>query len=1505
MTAVATGSGSGAGPGPVSTPKRRALGYALLALLAYVPVLLTAPGRVAADTKQYLYLDPGRVIERAWSMWDPNIGLGTVTHQNIGYLFPLGPFYWVLDTLGLPDWVAQRLWLGSILFGAALGTLYLFRTLGVRGAGAVVGALAYMLSPYSLDYAARISVILLPWAGLPFLLAITIRALRHGGWRYPALFALTIQVLGGVNSTSLFFVCIAPMLWFPYAWLVLREVRFRELVVTIAKMGVLSLAASAWWLSGLWAQGSYGVDILSYTETLRAVSRTSQPFEIMRGLGYWFFYGRDKLGPWIEASTDYTQRPVLLLLSYGIPVLALASAALIRWKHRTFFMLAAFVGVVVAAGAHPYDSPTPYGALWKYLGENWTPVFALRSSGRAAPIVVLSLAVLLGNGVNAAIAWVDERRAEGKRGLPWNLRGIAVAVVVGALVIANLPALWNGTFYGKNLQRDEEVPDYWKDAAAYLDEQDHDTRALELPGADFASYRWGNTVDPITPGIMDRPYIARELIPYGSPASANLLNAFDLRIQNRQLPPDALAPMADVMSIGDYVLRNDIQFERYRVLRPQFLWDLFDPTPTGLDDPTGFGPVSDERTTQYPFLDEQALGSPDPLVMPRAIEIFPVQDPTRIVHTAPADRPVVLAGDGEGMVDAASVGLLNGRPVVLYSAGFGQDTDELREQIRAGATLVVTDSNRDAARRWSTVTDTIGYTEGPGSHPLERDLTDSPLDLFPDAGQDAYTVTLLRGVKGVAATAYGNPITYTPEDRAARAFDGDPYTAWRVGAFDDVRGDRIRVELERPITTDRVNLVQVLEPPNERWVTGAILRFDGGDPVRIELGEESRTTDGQTVRFPKRTFSVFELEIRDTNLGQLLGYGGVSPVGFGEIRLRDDRPGARPVRVREVLRMPTDLLRAAGPQSIDQPLVLLMRRQRVIPVPPRTDPEVQIVRQFDLPSERSFGVAGEARLATTLPDDEVDRLLGYPGPVVATSSAHLEGAPQDRASAALDDDLATAWVTPFEEIEGQHIDIRLPEPVTIDRLDLALVADGRHSVPTELVIRNGEGEERVVEVPAVRDQDEPDAAVEVPVTFPAITGDRLRVTVREYRPVTTREWYCECDMEMPVGIAELGIPDVPPVRVAERIPDECRTDLVRVEGREVPVRVVGTTADALARRPLPLVSCTDPAAVAEVTLPAGRQVLRTGIGADVGFDVDQLTLASGAGGSVWPGLTPNGLSGPIPGETAEPASDTARPGPEVEVLSNGRAKVEAEVRGATEPFWIVLGQSENVGWEARVDGESIGGSVIADGYANGWRVEPRPGGGPIRITMEWMPQRTVNRALMLSAVTILACFAIVLGAFTRRRRRARAGTPDTLPVRVDEDDRPAEIVSPLVAGGTRPSTGGIVVTILIALVMGVVFVKPWVGVLFAAVVLAVLLRPTWRALLTFVPALGLAACGAFVTAKQIHGRFMPVFEWPTFFWQVRTLSWIVILFLAGDALVELARTRRAPADPRTPDPAAP
>ena len=62
---------------------------AALALVSYVPLLLTHRGQVGADTKSYLYLNPGKLLADAPWLWETGVGLGTVTHQNIGYLWPL------------------------------------------------------------------------------------------------------------------------------------------------------------------------------------------------------------------------------------------------------------------------------------------------------------------------------------------------------------------------------------------------------------------------------------------------------------------------------------------------------------------------------------------------------------------------------------------------------------------------------------------------------------------------------------------------------------------------------------------------------------------------------------------------------------------------------------------------------------------------------------------------------------------------------------------------------------------------------------------------------------------------------------------------------------------------------------------------------------------------------------------------------------------------------------------------------------------------------------------------------------------------------------------------------------------------------------------------------------------------------------------------------------------------------------------------------------------------
>ncbi len=1468
-----------------------ALGYALLAALAYIPVLRSDPGKVAADTKQYLYLDPARLLERAWSMWDPNIGLGTVTHQTIGYLFPMGPFFWVFDRAHVPDWVAQRLWLGSIIFAAGLGVLYLLRTLAQRGPGVVAAALVFMLSPYLLDYSARISVILLPWAGLPWLLAFVARGLRDRGsetgggrfgrWRYPALFAVVVQVIGGINATALVFAGLAPALWIPYAIWVTHEVTGRQAWRFIWRTGLLTTLASLWWISGLWAQGSYGLDVLAFTETIRTVSRTSLAPEVLRGLGYWFFYGQDKLGAWTESSVPYTQWPWLIVVGYAIPALALLSAAFVRWRYRAYFALLVVVGVVISVGTYPYDAPSPAGALFTSFARSSSAGLALRSTGRATPLIVLGLAMLLAAGINA----IHRKLAGTSRS--WI--SIAAAGFVMGLAIVNLPSLWQGTFYGENLERASEIPQYWKDAIAAVDAGSHDTRIFEVPGSDFASYTWGNTVDPITPGLTDRPYVARELIPWGSPASANLLNAFDRRMQEGVLDSDAIAPFSRLISAGDVLVRDDLQTDRYNLVRSRSLWRLFDPPPTGLGEPKTFGSSPSGAAGR---IDEEALGAPANEAAPPSVAVFPVTDPPNIIRAASPERPVILSGDGEGIVDAASVGLLPGADrAVLYSATFAGHPTALRRQIDRDATLVVTDTNRKRAQRWSTVRDNTGYTETADEKPLVDDPSDARPELFPNAGVGAYTTVEERGVRSVRATGYGNPISYNPEDRPARAFDGDTSTAWRVGAFSPVNGERLEVQLTKPITTDRINLVQPLDGPRERWITSLKLRFDGGAPITVALDDASRTTAGQTVHFPSRRFHTLDLEVADTNIGTVDDYQGLSPVGLAEVRMRDDTPGAKPVRVHEVIRMPTDLVRAASADALRHPLVYTMTRERTLPIPPRYGSELTLDRVFDVPGERSFGASGTARFNATVTDSTLDRLMGIPdavhGGVTANSSGRLPGDLRARASSAIDGDPATAWQTPFGNAVGQTMSFTVPTPVTVDHLDLTVFADGRHSTPSRLKIQSNDGTTREVDVPPVPDQPQENATATIPLDIEPVTGTDLTITIEAVHPRLVADYYTGAQHLAPVAIAELGIPGIRRAPEPATLAGGCRSGLVSVDGTDVPVRLVGSTADAERREGTPFELCQD-----GLLLTRGHHEVHTRAGSRTGIDVDRFVLVSAAGGA--PATTAE-VAGGSPNIGAESLAAT----PKVHVTARGRDHTTVRITGATAPFWFVLGQSNNAGWQATANGTDLGASTLIDGYANGWLVKPARSGSPITVSVRWAPQRVVDTALAISGVVFALALGVVVWTGVRVRRRRRAAAAE-----IDADvDRDAVVAPELVgaSGGGQSSRPGVVVLVVVPVVAGVVaglFVQPWAAPLLAVATFAALWWRWARGVLRLFPAVAIAGCGLYIAIQQHRHGFVPRFEWPTFFGRVNQLAWLAIAALAADVLIEVAvrRRRRAPVE---------
>lgn len=1444
------GSDETVGGGPDHRRLVGRLEIAALAVAAVLPFLLSSPGAVSADTKAYLHLDPGRLLGRAGWLWDTHVAGGTVTHQNIGYLFPLGPYFWLMDTLGVPTWVAQRLWFGAVFLAAGLGARWMLRRLGLRGVGPIVAAFAYMLSPYVLAYTGRTSVILLPWAALPWLVGLLHLAIHEQEtrrrWRAPLLLGIVVTLMAGTNASSVVFVLVGPALLVPFMVLVTHESSWRVSGRAILRTALVTAPAQLWWMAGLWAQGRYGLPILQLTETVETVAQTSTGPEILRGLGYWYFYGRDGLSQWTDAGTLFTQNPGLLAIGWLLPALALLAGLLTRWRYRAYFIVLVLVGLVLGIGTHPYDAPSPIGWLLKTSTE-MEAGFALRNSPRAVPLLVLGLAGLLACGVEATVGRLARRATPARR-----RTAIAVPIATIAVILVAIPPVWSAQLVQPDLQYPDPLPSYWRDAIDAVESIAGDGRVLELPGSDFYAYRWGATQDPITPGLTDTPWVGRELTAYGSPASVDLLRALDRRLQEGVSDASGVADVARLFSARALLLRLDTQYERYRAPRPADLWRIFsDRSTTGLRLVETFGepyvPTADSR---QPTIDELELARRgDRSVAPLAL--FEVDDVPPLLRAVPTAAPTVVWGDGDGIVDAAESGLLPGNGhALLYAATVTGREGLLASTRDAGPSLIVTDTNRRRSQRWGTLRENNGATETAGSVALVDDPKDARLDLFPGSTDDSRTTAWFgEDVADVRASSYGNIVAHSAEARPANAVDGDPTTAWSTGGYSDVIGDRLQVDYTRPVTADHIDVRQL---QGNRWITRLTVLLDGRAVATVRMDDSSFVGPGQRIGLGgPRTFRSLTLRIDDANVHGLQSYVGVSNVGLAEVTV----PG---VTATEWIRVPTAGLRELATAGPTTPLSWVLTRWRADALEGfRQDPETRLLRIIDVPVDGVDRLTGSARLSAAVDGARVDELLGRPGleqgwPIV-TGSVWLDGDLRSRPSSADDGDLSTAWTTPFGRQVGAEITVRAPSPMAIDQLRLSVVADGRHSVPTALEVVGDDGTARVVAVPAITDSADLDHVETVVVPLPPMRTRTLTVRIADEREVTTKEYFGGGQHAFPIAIAELGLPEVVAPLPAE-VPATCHSDVLTIDGRDLPVRLVGSTATALSRGALDLLPC-DP-----LRLEIGERRIASTSGSTTGIDVDRLVL--GRSVAVPP------PTGPAPTITDERTSELSW---------------SARADGATSPYWVVLGQSWSDGWKATANGRDLGAPVLIDGMANGWLVDPAVIGPDAVISITWPPQRVVWTATIFSAIWFGGILLTLAAGSVLAARRRRAGVANAVAL-VDAPVARAvpspQVVAPPVRTVPSPRRW---LALLVAVVLGASIGGPTVALLLGAVTLVAILVPhgRWTLVAALVGSLGLVT--AITVVWQWHSRYRPGVEWPTAFPLTHVLTIVAVLTVAVDA----------------------
>jgi arabinofuranan 3-O-arabinosyltransferase len=1268
MSADAVMAGAAPAPRVIATVRTgraaRVLMWTALVVAFLALPFLSLPGRYVPDTRDAVWFDPGTYVRESFTLWQANPNLGAEQRDDI--VVPMGAVVAALRYTGLPIWAVERLWHGLLLLAGAAGMVLLMDQLRGRRTvlAGLTAALVYVLTPYAFRYGLATTGAFVPYVLLPWLLLVTARWAGRPGLVGPVLFGLTTFLMGGGNGApQIYAVATCALL---VLWLVAVE---RSLsLVSALRFGLWSalfaVGLNAYWLLSL-SSSNVG-NALAFSEQSNQINLASSYSESIRGVGFWVYYGGDRFGPWAPSIQRFVTAPGFIVAEFAAPVAALLSAWLVRWRYRLFFLFLMVLAVLVMAGTFPVTSPTPFGRFLRFAYDHVPGSAGLRTTYKFGGALFLAMAVLIGVGMEAAWRWASGR---------WVARTLVIAPLVVVLAVVGSP-LWAGSLYDPS-NATSGLPVYWERALRWLHDHEEGGRALFLPAAVQPAYTWGQLHDGVPQTDPDLAAVDPFRVPQGERYGSNLVAAAEWPIQHALGSTDA-ATVYRYLGVGHVVLQNDLDWRRAGAVRPAGLQAVADDPSLAAGPTFGTPGANVERA------------APDALTAPadrRERHLPPVQVLTvpSPLPTARAEslHPVLMSGDGFGIVSAAREGLLAGNPPILYSGTLAAD------QVAAlGAdhpSIVITDSNR--RRRWS-----FAGVRNNASATLPADQTGGDSSavaygLF-DGRVDTQSVAVYEGVASITASGYGSPLGFQNELRPVNAFDGDPSTWWLVGGLGDPVGAWIQATFheERPVDRARIVLPQL---GFGRQVEDVGLEFSDGTSVRRTLHRGVND-----LRFPSRTSSYLRLRVLSVT-----GDPFSNAVGFADVHV----PG---IAVREMIRTPTDLVVDAAHDDrvrallAAAPLTYLFERSRT-GTPLTRDEEPGIQRLFDVAADRSFGLRVAGHLDRFAPDDQIDRLVGGTGDVVATSSSRLLSAPQVRASQAIDGDPDTAWV-PQGTVDQW---VRFAFPVhEVSRLDVDTQRGFGRTPITDLLATFSDGSTVVLHV------DPKDGVARARFPARAVTSLTLRVTGATPPPTQRTP---------PVAISEVRVPGVRIAPVAADTPLGCTVTSFALDGRPVALEAAATVGELLSGRAVDYTTCGD----VQLALGAGQHAL----------------VARGT-------LQPDSVTLSSPGESAPEAPS---PPPAIRTASRPGAGLQVDVRGASAPYYLVTGQNVAAGWRASIEGDDLGPPMVVDGYSAGWRID-RP--GSYRVVVSYAPQERFAMALAVTVATLLAALAVLALAWLRRDR---------------------------------------------------------------------------------------------------------------------------------------------------------
>jgi arabinofuranan 3-O-arabinosyltransferase len=1278
---------------PTPSVSVQRLRLAAVCLVITLLVFTQSSGLEAADTKLDLVVAPWHFLVQSVSAWDPTAAGGGLGNQAYGYLFPMGPFFLVGHLMQLPPWVIQRSWESALLVAAFLGVFRLSRLLGVAGWWPRVAAgLTYALAPRMLMEIGVISAELLPVVVAPWVLIPLVRGSRGGSpRRAAALSGVALLFAGGTNAAAT--LAILPI---PILWLLTRERGKRR--ASLMRWWALAVGLSClWWTVPLIVLGRYSPPFLNWIESASVTTIQTSLANSLRGVEHWEAYLGS--GVWPSGFIFVTQRTVIFA-SAVVAAAGLIGVALRRTPHRLFLGSCVATGLVLITFGHPGAAGPLLSATERTALDG--PLDAFRNVHKFDPVLRLPIALGVGQVVAAGFARWGRRdptkQPHSRYAVDPRVTGViaALCIAIGAIAPAVTGILIPAV-------RGINEPSWWSQTATWLGQQG-DGRALVVPGAAQPVYVWGSPIDDALQPVATSPWSVRDSIPLAQAGYIRLLTQLETRMAEGRGDPTLAAVLAR-SGIRYVVVRNDLDTTASDTTPLQFVYATLDNS-AGLRAVHTFGP----NVTSVP--DPNRLVDSGATATRPAITVYENTAWRDDVSLLPVSQAVTANGSADNLPELTAAGVTPDQPVI-----FGPSTLPRS----AGSVPVMTALTDGVRKREFSFGGTNRYSDTmTASQPYE--VKRAAHDYLPSPAPPLSTVSY-QGIEDVTASTSGADadavVNLGPGNGPWSAVDGNPLTAWRIGAFHGAVGQWLQVDTPAAI--------------NVSHATVSFVGIGQGFPSQIRVDTAAGHVDEGVV--PDGSPQLIRLPVGETQFVRITILGTAD----GGLGLAD---GIAQLSIPSVFATRTLDVPGTGSPDVITFAVADGHRNPCLTVAgsPACEANWAASGEEDGNLDRSFSLSANTAydtraMVTLAPGQALDQLLdrGNPFHVVASSVDSFD--PRERPGAAVDGNTSTGWMASASDLQPTII-VATPHKHRITGIELTPLAPTAPArAPIEIRLTAGsESIDRVL--PA-------SGSIFLPrsVRTRSVSVHVIRAALRLSTNSTTgtQEF-------LPVGIAELDLlgPHEPRPTTLPDVTVTCTDGVaMTVDGQRIPLRLKVRQSAVLAGDTVPAKPCPT-ATSRSLHQPASWLTLGSGphritLNASSLTEPQSLLLRKVDQPSL-----PTPIALPVSKRTWSPTSRSVRVQTSVAAL-------------------LVVHENVNQGWRATLAGAALA-PVTVDGWQQAWVV---PAGANGIVVLRFTPQAAFAAGLIAGAGAAVLLVLLTLPVPRRRPRRVihpavRTASPGTL-----------------------------------------------------------------------------------------------------------------------------------------------